>query len=212
MKEKLRIKGLGHSAFKITLSDYHVVIDPYGDHKVPGLLPLRVDAHAVYATHGHGDHHFLEAVTLLAEAPPSPWTLTRIPSAHDGVGGKLRGMNDILLFEGGGWRIAHLGDLGEMLSEEKRAMLRHLDVLMIPVGGFFTLGPQEALELVEALHPRIVVPMHYRDGDLGYAELEELDSFLKFCPEVKRYPTGEILLDGDTPDQTAVLAYVSGSA
>lgn len=207
MEEKLIITWHGHSCFSVTYDQFSLVIDPYRDDSVPGLPSLSLYADEVQITHKHGDHSFVEGVKILEDDRVSPFTLTRIPCAHDDVGGAKRGMSDILLFEKEGLRFAHLGDLGEVLSEERIAPLKNLDAVMIPVGGFYTIGPEQAKELVSRITPRVVIPMHYRTDAFGYDELHHLDDFLKLCQDVKVYEDSSIVIEKDTPSQTAVLTY-----
>jgi len=207
MEEKLIITWHGHSCFSVTYDQFTLVIDPYRDDSVPGLTPLHLYADEVHITHRHGDHSYVEAVKVRENTRISPFTLTKIPCAHDDVGGKKRGMNDILLFEKEGLRFAHLGDLGEMLSEEKVGPLMNLDAVMIPVGGFYTIGPAEARALLDRIKPRVVIPMHYRTDAFGYDELHHLDDFLRLCRDVKVYEDSSMVIEKDTPSQTAVLTY-----
>ncbi len=88
---------------------------------------------------------------------------TRIPAFHDNVRGQERGPDTLTLIESGGLRIAHLGDIGELtLTPEQVNALGRIDVLMIPVGGYFTVDGNQAAALVAQLHPRVIIPMHYR--------------------------------------------------
>ncbi len=93
---------------------------------------------------------------------------TRIPAYHDNVQGQERGQDTLTVIETGGLRIAHLGDIGELsLTPEQVAALGRIDVLMIPVGGFFTVDGSQAAALVDQLHPRVIIPMHYRTQALA---------------------------------------------
>ena len=120
------------------------------------------------------------------------------------AGGALRGPNTIHLLTAGDLRVAHLGDLGCALNEEEKARLRDLDVLMVPVGGFYTIGPEEAWDLVRDLRPRVTVPMHYRLGRVGLPAVQELGAFLALADGVVRHPTDTIVVDAQTPRQVAV--------
>lgn len=93
---------------------YAIVIDPYADGKVPGLRPLNVSAHEVLTSHGYDDHNAAGAVGRLAPTSSSPFTVTRVLSAHDVKRGSFRGPNTIHVLEAGGLRVAHLGDLGHL--------------------------------------------------------------------------------------------------
>ena len=93
------------------------------------------------------------------------------------------------------------------LTPEQMEQLKDLDVLLLPVGGFFTIGPKEAQDLIQALKPRIVVPMHYRSDTFGYDVLATVEDFLALRNDVVRYEENWIQITPDTKGQTAVLTY-----
>lgn len=207
MNNNLIITWHGHSCFSVTYDQFTMVIDPYKNNSIPGLTQLSLYADKVYTTHDHGDHNYVEAVTIRKNDQTSPFKLTRIPCAHDTSQGRRRGLTDILLFEREGLRFAHLGDVGEELSDEKIESLKQLDALMIPVGGCYTIGPEEAKKLIDRLSPKVVIPMHYRTEKYGLDELNHIDDFLKLCDDVKIYEESSIEITPETPSHTAVLAY-----
>ncbi len=167
----------GHSCFRLDFGEGgSVVFDPYAPGSVPGAeLPQGITADRVLCSHDHGDHNAAGRVRLSGKTPA--FTLETIDTYHDPEGGRLRGKNRISIAAWGGFRAAHLGDLGCDLPEEQRAALRGLDLLLIPVGGHFTIGPEEARDLARDLAPRILVPMHYRLGSMGYPVIHELGDF-----------------------------------
>jgi len=107
---------------------------------------------------------------------------TRIPAYHDSVRGQERGPDTLTVVETGGLRIAHMGDIGELaLTPEQVSALGRIDVLMIPVGGYFTVDGSQAAALVAQLHPRAIIPMHYRTQALTpqlKTKLAPVDGFL----------------------------------
>ncbi len=167
----------GHSCFRLDFGEGgSVVFDPYSPGSVPGIeLPEELTADMVLCSHGHGDHNAADRVRLSGRTPA--FSLETIDSYHDPEEGRLRGGNRISIVTWGGFRAAHLGDLGCSLPEEQRAALRGLDLLLIPVGGHFTIGPEEARDLAKDLAPRVLVPMHYRRGKMGYPVIRELGEF-----------------------------------
>lgn len=180
----MKITWIGHSCFKLEKEGYAVVIDPYGDGAVPGYTPVREAADLVLCSHAHGDHNAKETVTL-RQTEETPFHITEIHTFHDGEKGVKRGENIIHVIDDGETRLAHLGDLGCPLEPEQAAKLKGLDVLLIPVGGFYTIDAGQAAAIVEELAPRIVIPMHYRsekDG-YGYDVIGTVDEFTELTKD-----------------------------
>ena len=175
----MTITWLGHSCFLIEQDGYRIITDPYTN--VAGYPPLRAEAHAVCCSHEHYDHNYREGVTLLP-GRESPFTVGEIASFHDGEKGALRGTNTIRTFTAGGYTVCHLGDLGHLLSEEQVGAIGKVDVLLIPVGGVYTIGPEEAKETARRIGARCVVPMHYRHTPYGLPNVSGVERFLElFC-------------------------------
>ncbi len=182
MKE-LVLTWLGHSCFLLEAGGWRAVLDPYAPGSVPGLRPLSLDADAVFCSHGHRDHAGTEGIRVTG-AVPCPCGVLVLDSFHDDRKGALRGKNEIRIFDFGGLRVAHLGDLGCAPSPEAEAALLGVDCLLVPVGGHYTIGPGEAAELVERLRPRSAVPMHYRSGGIGYDVIGTVEPFTSRFPDV----------------------------
>lgn len=176
----------GHACFELKLASGSVIFDPYCPDSVPGLSLPELTADAVICSHGHSDHSCAGAVKLSGREPD--FKVTQIPTFHDGQGGKLRGENLCTVIEGDGLRIAHMGDLGHILSEEKLSRFGRLDLLMLPVGGVYTVDAAQATELVEALKPHITVPMHYKCASSGLRNVAPVEDFLR------RWPAGDVKL------------------
>lgn len=175
----MRITWLGHACFALKSGGFRLITDPYRD--VTGYGDLRERAHAVYCSHGHFDHAATECVSLLPPAP-SPFAVAEIPTFHDEVRGAKRGENTVRVFESEGLRVAHMGDLGHPLSPVQLAALGRVDVLLLPVGGVYTVDPQEAKAVADAIGARFIVPMHYRRGTLGFENLADVEEFLALYP------------------------------
>lgn len=201
----MELKWNGHSCFTLTTAQGSVVFDPYGEGSVPGLAPLRLCADLVLCSHEHRDHGAREAVALTGRTPS--FQVEALPTYHDDAQGSLRGPNTIHIVSAEGMRLAHLGDLGCPLAPEQEARLKGVDVLLVPVGGYYTIGAAQAQALVQALAPRVVVPMHYRSPSFGYDVIAPLDDFLALRQDVVRYPANTLELTPRTPAQTAVLLY-----
>ena len=193
----------GHSCFTIGTDQGSVVLDPFEDGKVPGYGPLRLKADLVLCSHEHGDHNYRKAVELSGK--PCDLKVTEIASWHDDAQGAKRGPNTIHVIEAEGMKLVHLGDLGTELDAEQIAALAEPDVLLIPIGGYYTIDSTQALGIVSQLHPRVTVPMHFRRGAQGYDVLSTAEAFLEKCPNPVEYPGNSLTVDKVTPVQTAVL-------
>ncbi len=193
------LQWLGHSCFKVEKDGYSIVIDPYKDDSVPGLRPLRVSAHQVLCTHTHDDHYGMENVSILNTDLECPFEIEKMTTFHDKEQGKLRGTNTIFLFTSDEGSIMHLGDLG--CIEE----LPYADVVLVPVGGYYTLEPREMKKVIDSMGPKVVIPIHYRSQTFGYDEIEAVDTYLSLCENVKTYSSTIFEFDEQTPSGTVVL-------
>ena len=175
----MKITWLGHSCFCVESKGYRIVLDPYLN--VRGYAPLRVSANEVLCSHEHFDHNCRDAVKL-AESMASPFTVETVATLHDDQGGKLRGKNTVHILRAGGQTVVHLGDLGHQLTAEQAEKLRGCDVLLIPVGGTYTIDAAGAKQVAQTVAPRIIVPMHYRRGTIGFDNIGALEDFLALFP------------------------------
>lgn len=191
----------GHACFSLISANGTLVIDPYQDGSVPGLTPLRLTGDLVLCSHEHFDHCARETVTLTHQ--PHSFNVFAIETYHDDKQGTLRGPNRIHIIQVEGMKVVHLGDLGCPLKEDEIETLKNCDVLMIPVGGFYTIDASLAYEIVKQVHPRIVVPMHYRSLSFGYDVLDTVDSFLSHFDHHETY-LKEMEITQDTKKQVAV--------
>ena len=199
----MRLIWHGHSCFTLESGQGTLVFDPYQEGSVPGLPALALRADLVLCSHDHRDHNAREAVRLTGNTPTLE--VERLETFHDPEQGALRGPNTIHIVTADGLRLAHLGDLGCMPEEEQLARLKGLDVLLLPVGGYYTIDAAQAARLAELLRPRVVVPMHYRGEGFGYDVITPVDDFLALRRDVVPYPGNTLELGADTPAQTALL-------
>lgn len=204
---EIRIQWLGHSAFAIEKDGYRIVLDPYKDGSVDGLPDLRTEADLVLCSHEHDDHAGRECVRIQKSGKPNPFEIQEIHSFHDGVQGRKRGTNTIRIFSDGKYKIVHMGDIGCALSEHEKDMLRGADVILVPVGGYFTLEPEEIKALMDELDPTVVVPMHYRGRGFGYPVIGTLSSYTDLCSDVVYYDGDSLNLPENLQRQTAVLRF-----
>lgn len=199
----LKVTWLGHSCFLLEAEGFRIVLDPY--HDVQGLKDVHADADAIYCSHDHFDHGFTDNIRLSGREE-NPFAVTEVPTFHDDQGGKLRGNNMVRKFIAGGVSVAHLGDLGHLLSSEQLQALGHCDAILIPVGGYYTIDAAAAKAVADAIGAPVVVPMHYRDGNIGFDVLSTLEAFTGLYPAetVKQYGN-TIEITSGMPPQVAVL-------
>ena len=194
----MKIKWLGHASFLIT-SDTGVTIitDPYTTGGNLSYGEIKETADIVTVSHEHGDHNNASAVkgnpVLVNKAGNTEVKgvkFTGIPTAHDNEGGKLRGNNLIFCFEVDGIKVCHIGDLGHHLDETQTAELGKIDILLIPVGGNYTIDAEVASQVADKLSPRIIIPMHFKNARCNFP-ITGVDEFLKGKTNVTRLEVSE---------------------
>ena len=209
----MKIEYLGHSSFKLTESTgTSVVCDPYEGGV--GFEMKKVRADAVTVSHGHFDHNNIKAVQgnpIVLDKECShdlPGVeIDSIKSFHDSKRGKKRGENLIFKFRMDGIDICHLGDLGEDCSSELIDLLLPVNVLLIPVGGNYTISAEMAKEYVDRIMPDIVIPMHYKSKDCKL-DISKVDEFIELFDEecVEELETCELeLMRSDFDGETKVI-------
>lgn len=183
------ISWLGHSCFrlqeKIDGKDVTVIIDPFKPEYTGLKLPSNLTADIVAVTHQHEDHNFSQAVEgkpfiidMAGEYEISGVAIDGVDSHHDEKHGSERGGNIIYRIEMGGLVVTHLGDLGTLLEEKQLERLAGTDILLVPVGGQFTLDAKKAVEVINQIDPKMVIPMHYSLPGLKF-ELNPVGDFIK---------------------------------
>lgn len=179
------INWYGQSCFRIKGKNASIVIDPF-DPETTGLkLPKDMEAQVLLLTNSHHNHNNISAVSgnpLIISGPGeyeiSGVSVVGVGSYHDDSEGTERGKNTIYRILIDGINVVHLGDLGHVLSEEQLAQIDATDILLIPVGGKYTIDSEAAAKVVAQMESRIVIPMHYQIPGLK-SELESADPFLK---------------------------------
>ncbi len=163
------IRCIGHAEFLLELDNgLKIVTDPYDASCGYPVQPIQADVALV--SHHHHDH---DAVENLLGQPrvidqegvydlPGGGLVRAVRAYHDDQKGKLRGETLLFLIQAEGLRVVHLGDLGHLLSMEQKLALAPADVLMVPVGGHFTIDAQQARATCEGLRAGTILPMHYR--------------------------------------------------
>ena len=179
----MNIKWLGHSCFKLTSEKGTVVVtDPF-DESVGYPMP-NVKADIVTSSHSHFDHNYFKAikgnfeiVDSLGEQNIKGIKIKGVSTYHDEEGGAKRGKNIVFVFDIDGIRIAHLGDLGHVLTDMQIKEIGKVDIILIPVGGFFTINAKKAVEVMNQLSPKITIPMHYKTEFINFP-IDTVDNFL----------------------------------
>ena len=184
-----KIVWAGQSCFQITVSngkdhEATIVIDPF-DEKI-GLKVPSFSADIVLTSHGHSDHNDISNVKgepFIIENPGEYEVkgvfVQGIDAFHDDSQGKERGKNTIYTIEAEDIRFCHLGDFGQkQLTDEQLELIGKVDILMIPVGGTYTINSSEASKIIGQIEPKIVIPMHYALPKLK-VELDDVEKFLK---------------------------------
>jgi L-ascorbate metabolism protein UlaG (beta-lactamase superfamily) len=183
----MTLTWLGHACFLLETEDGSVVFDPYEPESVPGLALPDVAADLVLCSHGHHDH--CHAAGVRQSRMRVGFTVETVESFHDDQNGVLRGKNTVHVIQAEGKRIVHMGDIGHALSAEQAAAIGTPDVLMIPVGGYYTVDAAAAKSICDALKPRTIVPMHYRGPGFGYGEIGEVGAFTALYDQVTALDT-----------------------
>ncbi len=204
----MRLTYFGHSSFLVeTAEGVRVILDPYRHGAFNGAIryaPIDEPAEVVVASHDHDDHGASDTIPgdpLVLLYPTAETvgslTITGVDVAHDEAGGSERGKNTIAILDDGDVRLVHLGDLGHTLDSATVEALGRVDILLVPVGGFFTIDHQQAAEVVESLKPRIVLPMHYKTTAVDFP-ISAVDPFLATQAKVERKEESVLEVTGDT--------------
>ena len=233
----MKIKWLGHASFMITSeTGTKIITDPYITTENFNYGEIKESADIVTVSHEHGDHNYVDGIRLsnpkvqvvkdttrwiLPEAILEPYSTSRgkeeiggmsfnaISTYHDNTGGSQGGENTVFYFEVDGVRVCHLGDLGHQLSAQQVAELGKVDILLIPVGGFYTIDARVATEVCSQLKPRVIIPMHYKTDKCGFP-IAGVDEFLKGKEGVSKLDTSEVeFKQGELPASTQIIVLKS---
>lgn len=180
------ITWFGQSCFRVESKDGSVLIDPFA--KTIGLRPPKIKDDIVLVTHEHYDHNAVDEPGEEALIIRNPGEYERkeiaiqgIQSHHDNSEGSERGLNTIYRIRTEDVTLCHLGDLGQhKLTDAQVEDIGDVDILMVPVGGVYTIAAKEAVEIISQIEPKIVIPMHYKVDGLTI----DLDGPEKFMKEI----------------------------
>jgi L-ascorbate metabolism protein UlaG (beta-lactamase superfamily) len=207
----MKIKYLAHSAFLITSENgAKIVTDPYEPEAELRYGGITETADIVTASHQHGDHNNVSAVrgnprVVKTSEEVKGIKIKAVSAYHDAIGGSRRGPNTMFCFDVDGVNVCHCGDLGHELNPEQVKAVGKVDVLVIPVGGFFTIDAATATKVCAQLNPRVIIPMHYKTDRTGLP-IAGVDEFLKGKDNVVRSGNSEIELTANKlPDKAQIM-------
>ncbi|RJX29270.1 MAG: hypothetical protein C4554_01165 [Dethiobacter sp.] len=208
--KKVKLQFRGHACFLMEVDGLRILTDPYSPQVGYGTLDVQVNV--VTVSHEHMDHNYTAAASgaqiirgLTADGlgwedvsfAVGDINISSLATYHDDAAGKLRGRNAVFVFDIGNLRLVHLGDLGHVFNEGEVEKLKPVDVLIIPVGGHYTIDAQEAKQVVEQLSPAVVIPMHYKTKVIRNWPIAELKTFLEGEENVKEKGSKPVYITRD---------------
>jgi L-ascorbate metabolism protein UlaG (beta-lactamase superfamily) len=169
----MEIKWYGHSSFLLTTDKgIKIITDPYEPGAFGGGImygPITDKADICLVSHDHADHNYFaglrgspQVIKTSGRHEVKGVVIEGIPTFHDASRGSERGNNIIFIVVADGIRVCHLGDLGHRLSDKEVKAIGQVDCLLIPVGGFYTIGPEEATAVADQLQPKLIIPMLWK--------------------------------------------------
>lgn len=212
----MKIKWLGHASFLITASNGTTVItDPYTPGNGLSYADVNEAADIVTVSHEHGDHNNVKAVKgnpqIIRDAgikEVKGITFKGVQVNHDPAGGHLRGKNVIFCFSVDNLNVCHLGDLGHVLNQQQLSEIGTVDILLLPVGGFFTIDAKEAGNVADSIKPKVIVPMHYKNEKCSFP-IGGVDKFIKDKKNVRKLNSSEFEITREAlPSQTEIFVPV----
>ncbi|MEK9179436.1 MAG: MBL fold metallo-hydrolase [Patescibacteria group bacterium] len=211
----MKIKYCGHSSFLIQTKNADIVTDPF-DTKMLGIKFPSVEASIVTVSHQHPDHNQTDAVggekvvfDFPGEYERKGVRIIGYQSFHDDAKGKERGENIIFKIIADGITIVHLGDLGHIPDDELMENIKDADILLIPVGGFYTIDAKTAVKIADIIKPEILIPMHFNDPKLNqeaFGKLLGVDEFLSLVGKKDLAPVSKLDISVEKlPEREVVL-------
>lgn len=212
----MKIEYLGHASFLLTTSaGTRIVTDPFDPAAYPDTLEYGRFcgcADIVTQSHEHKDH---SAAGIVGGTPiiikgdgkfkAAEVEFFGVGTFHDDEHGSKRGRNTVFVISADGLRIAHMGDLGHVLTADQAAEIGAVDVALVPVGGFYTLDAEQAWKVVEQLSARIVIPMHYANDKCAFP-IAGVETFMAGKPNVIRQGVSSLEITPDNlPAETTVV-------
>lgn len=214
MNDLTKVIWHGHACFELQGKSTTIVADPF---KGIGIPEPKAAADIVLCSHNHGDHNNSKSVLgkdgevlegFVGLKKVKGISIKGVVAFHDEMMGSKRGKNSIYTFNLDGVQFCHLGDLGHELSPQTLQEIGHVDVVIIPVGGHFTIGPETATRVCRKLKPKIIIPMHYRMAGLPsmFDLLSTVDDFLMRKKNIERIKGSIIIIEEDKlPKETRIV-------
>ena len=204
----MKIKWYGHAAFLITTNNgVRIIIDPYESGAFGGGISygqIEDEADLVLTSHEHEDHNYTKSIKgpfvhikKAGSYTEKGVTVRALPVFHDKTKGKERGENLIFVVSEGGITLAHLGDLGHTLDDNILKSLGKVEILLMPVGGFFTIDAHEATKIMNDIGPLLTVPMHY-STDKTNMPIEGVQAFIEGKTGVREINATELTVTKET--------------
>jgi L-ascorbate metabolism protein UlaG (beta-lactamase superfamily) len=215
----MKIKWMGHSCFLITSAQgIKIITDPYTINASVKYAPLNDTVDIITVSHDHHDHNAVSSLTGRPEVVKGPGIrmvkgieFKGIATYHDTSAGEKRGLNTVMCFTVDKVRICHLGDLGHVLDSSHIQEIGIVDILLVPVGGFYTIDAEAATEVCETIKPVISIPMHYKTPQLDFP-IVGVDAFLSGKQNVKILDASEIeFKDGVVPGKPEIIVFRAAS-
>lgn len=207
------IKWLGHSCFLITSKEgLRIIVDPYTVGQGINYSPIGEAADIVIVSHEHFDHNNVSAVPGKPELVKGSGTKTAqgtqfrgIATYHDTSRGRQRGVNTVFCFSVDDIKLCHLGDLGHLLNQGQIDEIGAVDILFIPVGGFYTIDAADASRVCDQLKPKVAIPMHFRTPKCDFP-ISGSGDFIRGKKDVKKMDSSQVELKlGELPAATEIL-------
>lgn len=206
---EVTLEWYGHAFVRLTLPEgVRVAMDPFGDIGYP--MP-KVEAEIVTISHEHGDHNNAglirgnPAILRGLTEGGREWNainflqkdvhVASVPVYHDAEQGRRRGKNNIIVVDLGRLRVAHFSDIGHVPTETQYQALGRVDIVLVPVGGNFSIDGRQARQIVERLNPRIAIPIHYKTTATADWPIADERAFVEGYPRVKRIAGSRVSLN-----------------
>jgi L-ascorbate metabolism protein UlaG (beta-lactamase superfamily) len=209
----MKIRWLGHASFLITSDGgTRVITDPYKPDVRLKYAPVNETADIVTTSHGHGDHNYVAdvkgnpvVVNTAGKHNVEGIAISGVATYHDAENGSQRGANIVFNLNVDGVQVCHVGDLGHVITPEQAKEIGHVDVLLVAVGGFYTIDAPTATTVADMLKPRVIVPMHFRNPKCDFP-ISDVEPFLKGKRNVKRPDASELeFRKGMLPAETDII-------